>query len=211
MADLSGLGEFLRLLFGSVIHRPYVYAFFACFVVFGLAWATWLGAWENRVLASQDNEEARSRGRESTSAPDLWLVDGYNVLHAGVLRGRDRRGWWTASVQSRLVAIADTFEDPSARIIVVFDGRDPESPRAADPGPTSRVELVYAPSADDWLVRRVRSSEAPGRIAVVTADRQVQGRARHGGARVVSPLAFLARCDRSAGAPDAGRSGDVGG
>jgi predicted RNA-binding protein with PIN domain len=183
----------------------------AGFLVFGLAWATWLGAWENRVSTSQDSEEARGGGREPTSAPQLWLVDGYNVLHAGVLRGRDRRGWWTASVQSRLVAIADTFEDRSARIIVVFDGRDPDSPRAADPAPTSRVELVYAPSADDWLVRHVRSSPAPERIAVVTADRQVQGRARHGGARVVSPLAFLARCNRSAGAPDAGRSGDVGG
>ena len=183
----------------------------ACFLAFGLAWATWLSAWENRVSTSQDNEESRGGSRRPTSAPSLWLVDGYNVLHAGVLRGRDRRGWWTAPVQSRLVAIADTFEDPEARIVVVFDGRDPEAPRAAEPAPTSRVELVYAPSADDWLVRHVRSSQAPERIAVVTADRQVQGRARHGGAHVVSPLAFLARCNRSAGAPDAGRSGDLGG
>jgi predicted RNA-binding protein with PIN domain len=178
-------------------------------LAFGLAWAGWLGIRENRVSTSQDSEEARDEVRGQTSAPSVWLVDGYNVLHAGVLRGRDRRGWWTATVQSRLVAIADTFEDPEARIIVVFDGANPEAPRAAEPAPPSRVELVYAPSADDWLVRHVRSSQAPERIAVVTADRQVQGRARHGGARVVSPLAFLARCNRSAGEPDAGRSGDL--
>jgi len=184
----------------------------AGFLAFGLAWAAVLGTQENRVSASEDIEEAGLEARTGAPAPCLWLVDGYNVLHAGVLRGRDRRGWWTASVQSRLVAIADTFEDPAAQIIVVFDAAKPEAPRAAEPPPPSRVRLVYAPSADDWLVRHVRTSQAPERIAVVTADRQVQGRARHGGASVISPLAFLARCNRGAGDPPvAGRSGDVGG
>jgi predicted RNA-binding protein with PIN domain len=183
----------------------------AGFLAFGLAWAVVLGSQENRVTPSQDFEGAGPEAGADAPAPRLWLIDGYNVLHAGVLRGRDRRGWWTASVQSQLVAIADTFEDPAAQIIVVFDAAKPEAPRAAEPPPPSRVRLVYAPSADDWLVRHVRTSQEPERIAVVTADRQVQGRARHGGASVVSPLTFLARCNRSAGAlPAKGHSGDVG-
>ncbi|MCC6640845.1 MAG: NYN domain-containing protein, partial [Deltaproteobacteria bacterium] len=64
-----------------------------------------------------------------------------------------------------------------------------------------QVKLVFAPSADDWLVRRVRTAEAPERIAVVTGDRQVQGRVRHAGGRIVSPRAFLARCPDDEPAP----------
>jgi len=181
------------------------------FLAFGLAWAM-LASLENRVPSPQDPAETGPEVRPGSPAPQLWLLDGYNVLHAGVLRGRDRRGWWTVSVQSRLVAIAETFDDPAAQIVVVFDGARPAAPQAAKPPPLSRVRLVYAPSADDWMVTHVRGSEAPGHITVVTADRQVQGRARHGGANVVSPLAFLARCDRSAGNPPAARrSDDVGG
>ncbi|HBZ71423.1 MAG TPA: hypothetical protein DEP35_17515 [Deltaproteobacteria bacterium] len=200
-----GLGPRLRAALEPV-------AVIAGFLAFGLAWAAVLGSKENRVSRSQDLEETELEARAGSATPRVWLIDGYNVLHAGVLRGRDRRGWWTASVQSQLIAIADTFEDPAAEIIVVFDAATPASPRAAEPSPPSRVRLVYAPSADDWLVRHVRRSEEPRRIAVVTADRQVQGRARHGGASVVSPLAFLARCKRDAGDPPGeGRSGDAGG
>jgi len=183
----------------------------AAFLAFGLAWAM-LASLENRVPSSQDSAQTGPEARAGLPAPQLWLVDGYNVLHAGVLRGRDRQGWWTVSVQSKLLAIAETFDDPVAQIVVVFDGAKPEAPQAQEAPPRSRVRLVYAPSADDWMVRHVRGSEAPERITVVTADRQVQGRARHGGANVVSPLAFLARCDRSAGnPPPSRRSEDMGG
>jgi len=132
------------------------------------------------------------------AAPRVWLVDGYNVLHAGVLRGRDRRGWWKAPAQERLLALAASFDDPRAEVWVIFDRR-PDLSDADEPAlpPGSRVRLVYAESADDWLVRRVRRAEDPASVAVVTADRQVQGRARHAGGQVVSPLAFLARCDRA--------------
>jgi len=124
-------------------------------------------------------------------------VDGYNVLHAGVLRGRDRREWWSAATQQRLVDVAESFDDPAAEIWVVFDDARPgRSERCRDPEPPSRVRVAWAPSADDWLVARVRRAERPADLAVVTADRQVQGRSRHRGAQVVSPLAFLARCQR---------------
>jgi rRNA-processing protein FCF1 len=57
------------------------------------------------------------------------------------------------------------------------------------------VQVVFAPSADDWLLREVRSAENPSRVVVVTADRSLGDRARHAGASVVSPRDFLARCD----------------
>lgn len=136
--------------------------------------------------------------------PRVWLVDGYNVLHAGVLRGRDRREWWSAATQARLLAVVETFDDPDAEIWVVFDdARSGFGERCAVPGEGCRVRVAFAPSADDWLVKCVRGAERPDQFAVVTADRQVQGRTRHRGARVVSPLVFLARCDRSEKAVDA--------
>lgn len=133
--------------------------------------------------------------QEAGAAPSVWLVDGYNVLHAGVLRGRDRAGWWKAAAQARVVAAAAGFDDPQAEVWVVFDAARPEaaSERCAAP-PGGRVRLVFTPSADDWIVQKVRGHAEPERLAVVTADRQVAERARHRGARVVSPLAFLRRC-----------------
>jgi len=131
---------------------------------------------------------------EPGSEPEIWLVDGFNVLHAGVLKGRDRAVWWTAPVQLRLLERVARFEPLEAEVWVVFDAASPGSERCV-PGPEqARIRLVFAPSADDWLVREVRRAEAPARLAVVTGDRQVGGRVRHAGARIVSPRAFLARC-----------------
>jgi predicted RNA-binding protein with PIN domain len=128
------------------------------------------------------------------SEPRIWLVDGFNVLHAGVLKGRDRAGWWKAEAQLRLVRRVERFSPADVELIVVFDDAREHSERCEAPASAPRLTLVFAPSADDWLVRTVRKAKAPQEIAVVTGDRQVQGRVRHAGARVVSPRAFLARC-----------------
>jgi predicted RNA-binding protein with PIN domain len=124
-----------------------------------------------------------------TAAPAVWLVDGFNVLCAGVLRGRERSAFWSEESRQKLLARVARFEDRSARVIVVFDGEGPAAePREGEP------ESVFASSADDWIVARLREP-GRGRVAVVTADRQLAGRARHRGAEIVSPLRFLARCE----------------
>jgi predicted RNA-binding protein with PIN domain len=127
--------------------------------------------------------------------PSIWLLDGFNVLHAGLLGGRDRAEWWTETRRSELLERVGHFDDPRAEVWVVFDGPHPEAAaedavglRAPAPRP------VFAPSADEWLLARVRAAEDPGRVAVVTADRKLADRARHRGARVYSPRAFLDRC-----------------
>jgi hypothetical protein len=106
-----------------------------------------------------------------------------------VLGGRDRSQWWTGERRRELLERASGF-DGDAEVWIVFDG--PDDPRAEDEprGP----HCVFAASADDWLVDRVRRAEDPSVIAVVTADRQVAGRARGRGARIVTPKDFLARC-----------------
>ena len=143
------------------------------------------------MAAVADDPCERERA-DGSAAPALWLVDGFNVLCAGVLRGRERSAFWSEANRQRLLERVARFEDRSARIIVVFDGAGP----AAAPAPGG-PESVFASSADEWIVARLREPGS-GRVAVVTADRQLADRSRHRGAEVVSPLRFLARCEPGA-------------
>ena len=127
---------------------------------------------------------------ERETRGEIWLIDGFNVVSVGLLRGEDRRAWWRARQRDALLARAARFDDPAAELWVVFDGATSEGDRLDGPGPRT----VFAPSADDWLVRRLRSEEDPARVAVVTADRRLAGRVRHHGGRVVTPGEFLSRC-----------------
>ena len=162
----------------------------AGFAGFGFAWA----GIERRDAAPADYP--RPPMEATPPEPRLWLVDGFNVLHAGVLHGRDRAQWWTEPRREQLVALAERFDDAGAEIWIVFDGIGPDGSRPETPGeaPASRVRRIFAPSADDWLLAKVRTSQAPACLAIVTADRAVADRARHRGAQVVSPRSFLARC-----------------
>jgi predicted RNA-binding protein with PIN domain len=166
----------------------------AGFVVFGLAWTSLEAGAGARQAAYPERVMAHEGTSRDLSDPSVWLIDGYNVLHAGVLRGRDRAGWWTAPMQARVIERVERFERADAELCVVFDASRRDADRAVDPAPDSAVPVVFAPSADEWLVRRVKAAADPTRIAVVTADRKLADRARHHGARVVSPREFLSRC-----------------
>jgi hypothetical protein len=156
----------------------------AAFVAFGLAWAGFFSLYNGRMTESEQ--------------PTIWLVDGFNVLHAGVLEGRDRGDWWRAASRSQLLALAGSFDDPEAELWIVFDG-----PRAAPATPeVPRLRVVFAPSADEWLLSRLRSAPDPSRLGVVTGDRRLAIRSRRRGAQVIRPREFLDRC-RGVG-PDAG-------
>ena len=122
--------------------------------------------------------------------PSLWLVDGFNLLHAAVLRSGDsRKDWWKSTNRERVLELARGFDDPAAELVVVFDGSEvPTEPNAAGP------RVVFAAPADDWLLAAVKASPSPHRVAVVTADRRLADRLRDRGAQVVSPSAFAARC-----------------
>ena len=126
---------------------------------------------------------------QSAPHPSLWLVDGFNVLCATLLGGRDRAEWWSAARRGEVVALAERFEEREAEVWVVFDG-------SRDPGgsPGQRVRRVFAASADDWLIEQVEAHRSSASLTVVTADRRVADRARQRGAQVVSPGEFLARC-----------------
>jgi hypothetical protein len=166
----------------------------AAFVAFGLGWAAvfslynvqasssyTLGRGEQLVELVEDTEAKR---------PAVWLVDGFNVLHAGILRGRERGQWWREAGRARLLELARSFDDPEAEVWIVFDG-----PREAPATPqVPRLRVVFAPSADEWLLRRLRSAPDPTQLGVVTGDRRLAIRSRRRGARVIMPREFLDRC-----------------
>jgi predicted RNA-binding protein with PIN domain len=122
--------------------------------------------------------------------PELWLVDGFNVVQVALLGGREREVWWGAERRDELMARAARLSAGGARVEVVFDGPRPARD-AEGPGPRQ----VFADSADAWLLARVKEAADPSRLAVVTADRRLAGRVRHRGARVVAPSEFLRRCE----------------
>ena len=138
----------------------------------------------------------------------IWLIDGYNVLHTVLLGGQTRSGdkAWGRANRDRLIERIRGFEtlglgsassSPNAAAMqgpgiafVVFDGNQP----ASEADQEAPLRIIFAPSADDWIVRQVRHASQPGDLVVVSADRQLTERCRHAGARVVSPRDFMARC-----------------
>lgn len=151
-------------------------AIMGAFVGLGLGWAGALSLYNGGV--------------KETQPPAVWLVDGFNVLHAGVLQGRERGAWWTEDTRARLLELAESFDDAAAEVWVVFDGPRPP-PALPEEG---RLRVVFAPSADEWLLSRLKSAPDPSKLAVVTGDRRLAARSRHRGAQVVKPREFLERC-----------------
>jgi hypothetical protein len=181
----------------------------ALFVGGGLGFAEWLDGGAQYLPVVEEIE----------AAPDVWLVDGYNAIAVGLMAGRPRERWWGTRFRSELLDRVAEFEEREAEVWVVFDGPQADAQQAAQPArseakpskdrtgvpegertsdgsstePGRRIRSVFAPSADDWLLARIRESD-PQRTTLVTADRQLADRARHRGVAVVAPAEFLARC-----------------
>ncbi len=160
-------------------------------------------------------------GPHPEPGPELWVLDGYNVLQVAVLRGVEREVFWQRPARERLLALARRFARPGARVRVVFDGpHAAQEAHPAHPGSSSAptgwrgwrgtretpVEIVFAPSADAHLLalarrpgpggsRRPSGREEDGaRVIVVTADRRLSARLRHRGVEVRVPSEFVAAC-----------------
>jgi predicted RNA-binding protein with PIN domain len=126
----------------------------------------------------------------------LLIIDGFNVLHAGILTGRDRANWWRAEIQRRLVARVEQFsQTQAAELWIVFDRHsDRHSEKEDVDSDDPRIHVFYAPSADDWIVSKVEAWGSQRTITVVTADRLLRERVRRAGGMPSSPMQFLATC-----------------
>ena len=93
-------------------------------------------------------------------ADDLWLFDGFNVLHAGPWEDvRELR-----DVLASFVALR------GAQGIVVFDG-------VGDEGTFGPLEVRYAEHADQELERLAADNRAKRAVTLVSSDNVVRGTA----------------------------------
>ena len=122
----------------------------------------------------------------------ILIIDGFNVLHAVVLIGRDRAGWWQPAAQRRLVERVEQLPLSYPTIWIVFD-RHPSTSEVPEDVTSNdaRMRIVYAPSADDWIVHEVERLASQYAVTVVTADRPLRDRVRHVGGVLLSPQALL--------------------
>lgn len=163
------------------------------FVLAGVAAAA---LYPSSMPSSPPRDPAAPASEPGGLSGETWLVDGYNVIQVALLAGRARDEWWGEARRVELLERADALRDASAerpmQVEVVFDGSEPAPPRLEE---EHSARAVFAPSADDWILARVAES-APGAapLIVVTGDRRLANRARHRGARIVTPAAFLALC-----------------
>ena len=158
----------------------------------------------------------------------LWLVDAYNVLrvslapvsqaagHGAAPEGSAESQWWSEARREHLASLAARLADPNAEICLVFDARHllqaHESPQAHSPQAQEseadeqlahetdgkRIRIVFAPSADEWIVATVKEIQKTKReTRVVTADRVLANRVRSRGATIVPTDEFVALCQRA--------------
>jgi predicted RNA-binding protein with PIN domain len=115
-----------------------------------------------------------------------WLIDGMNVI------GTRPDGWWQDRHRA-MVSLVDKLERWAAStgddVTVVFE----QPPRP--PIRSTVVVVHHAPkprrdSADDEIIRLLRSEREPGTIRVVTSDGWLSDRARAAGATVDPAAAF---------------------
>jgi predicted RNA-binding protein with PIN domain len=92
--------------------------------------------------------------------PTLYLFDGSNLFHAGSYADRDEL----------VDALASFVAIKGGRGVVVFDGGGPERT-------IGRLEVRYAPHADDVLERLAAESRDRESVLVVTSDAAVRGTA----------------------------------
>ena len=125
------------------------------------------------------------------------IIDAMNVI------GARPDGWWRdrAGALRGLVARLERFAaSEDLAITVVMDGQ----PRSDDLGrQDSRVEVLYAPApgrnaADRRIVELVRDAADPGRIVVVTSDRELARLVEDAGASVHGARWLLDQLDADA-------------
>ena len=128
----------------------------------------------------------------------LYIVDGYNVLHA-LFRGAEkeeifaRRDW----LADRLAGFAALR---GARAVLVFDGSGPSS-TSSEPIKGAPVEVVFAGgrfTADTLIARRIAGQPADVEVYVVSADQEVQRTASRAGVNRVTPFELAAELEADA-------------
>jgi hypothetical protein len=117
-----------------------------------------------------------------------YLLDGYNLAH-WLARDDDLR---PEQLRARLLAALRPVLPRNAREVVIYwDVRTPGHPPPAEH--LTWCTLRFVRSADEAIVDAVFDADNPREVTVVSRDREVAGRSRQLGAKVLSPAEFLKR------------------
>ena len=129
----------------------------------------------------------------------LYIVDGYNVLHA-LFRGADKeeifaRREWLADRLASFAAVR------GAQAVLVFDGHGPRSTSSV-PIPGAAVEVCFSGgrfTADTLIARRIAEQPADVAVTVVSGDQEVQRAATRAGVSRMTTQELAAELAESSG------------
>lgn len=126
----------------------------------------------------------------------LYIVDGYNVLHAVFPRMKadelEQRRSWLVESMTGLVAVR------GASAVVVFDVKERVAGSCERVAGTT-VEVCFAGgpyAADAFIARRIAEQPPDVTVLVVSADQEVQRTAARAGVHRLTPLELAADLDR---------------
>lgn len=124
----------------------------------------------------------------------LFLVDGYNLMHAtGSVPPRMKPGRLKAARTRFLDWLADTpgGRNRSSAVRVVFDAQNGYGPSADGDHRGILVRYAVGETADDLIERLLLAEPVPGRVAVVSNDNRVREAARRRGSAGWACEAFV--------------------
>ncbi|MEM8835191.1 MAG: NYN domain-containing protein [Planctomycetota bacterium] len=125
----------------------------------------------------------------------MLLIDGYNVLH----QGTSDLGQAVAGIElTEFMGLLARSRYRGRETRVVCDGNRPPHLDARF-GKSGEHRVIFTGSgtdADAWIKRFVQRDSGPGRLLVVTSDRDIQRAVRKRGARVVGSRRFLSELVR---------------
>src|SRR5262245_56721905 len=129
----------------------------------------------------------------------IYLIDGYNLLHAmGVLSGRVGPGGLEKARERLLGLLAGGFGDEAGSVTVVFDAAK-APPHAPAEQKFRGVHVRFAvrqEEADDLIELLLREDSAPRRVTLVSDDHRLQQAARRRACRVQGCEDFREWLDR---------------
>jgi predicted RNA-binding protein with PIN domain len=124
----------------------------------------------------------------------LYVIDGYNLLHAmGVLGGRVGPQGLAKARLSLLGLLRGAMDKDASSVTVVFDAAN-APPGAIDDQDHEGIHVRFAldhAQADDLIESMIRESPTPKQLTVVSDDRRIQKAARRGRCPAVGCLEFL--------------------
>lgn len=121
--------------------------------------------------------------------PDVWLIDGYNLLHSLGSPGKKGRGLTRESLAAKLAGFAET---EGCELILVLDGQGPQDELLSHR--TRYFNVVYSSKVSaDTFIEKALYDRKNERLHVVTQDTAIRRMARGCGAAVYDSGEFMER------------------